>query len=636
MTYFRDSVIPSGYPRPALLKYLRRTLPYLRPYKRLVVFTVIFAVLSSLIVLATPWPLKILVDNVLGGQQVNLPFGIGDHTYHLLALVAIAGLTLTLAENLISVLSNYVQTRLMQQLTLDFRGEMFQHAQRLSLSFHDRKRSGMVVYALYMHGDAIALLLDTLLPLAQAAIVITGMLWITIRIDLVLGLLSLTVVPVLYLALRYYSNHIQQKLRDIRTLEGESVSVIHEAMAMLKVIAAFGREDHEFRRYRDQGQRALDKRVDITVRQTLFSLVVNLNTALGTWLVLGLGAVAVLNGQLTVGELLVFMSYIKAMYQPMEQITHTFGSLQDTLIALQLAFGLLDTKPDITDKPGAIPISTSSGAISFEHVTFGYQGRRHALRDVSFDVNPGQVVAVVGATGAGKTTLISLIPRFYDPQHGQVLLDGVDIRDLTVSSLRQQISIVLQDPLLFSTTIIDNIRYGRLDASYEDVVEAAKAANAHDFISRLPKQYDTELGERGAQLSGGERQRIAVARAFLRQAPVLILDEPTSSIDSKTEQVILEALERLMRGRTTFMVAHRLSTIRNADLILVIDKGELVQVGSHDKLIAEAGVYRQLHDAQSARPAVKRSAPGLRVAPNGSVNNHSPSSSIPAPVSHLE
>jgi len=343
----------------------------------------------------------------------------------------------------------------------------------------------------------------------------------------------------------------------------------------------------------------VDARVKLTVRQTLFSLAVEMITATGTALVLGLGAYSVMNGELTVGQLLVVMSYLILVYKPLETISHTISSLQDLVISLRVSFNLLDTDPEIKDLPGARAIDRACGSITFDNIHFNYRSRVETLKGISFEVRSGQVVAIVGPTGAGKTTLMSLLPRFYDARKGKVLLDGTDIRTLTLESLRRQISIVLQEPLLFSGTIAENIRYGRLDASMDEIMAAARAANAHDFIMNLPKQYDTELGERGVQLSGGERQRIAVARAFLKDAPILILDEPTSSIDSRTEAVILDALDQLMVGRTTFMIAHRLSTIRRADMVLVLDHGRLVEQGTHDDLLRLGGLYRQLYDMQT-------------------------------------
>jgi ABC-type multidrug transport system fused ATPase/permease subunit len=387
--------------------------------------------------------------------------------------------------------------------------------------------------------------------------------------------------------------------------------IVHEAVQMLRVIVAFNREGHEYRKFRTQGDDAVDARVRLTVRQTVFNLGVSLVTAAGTALVLGVGAQQVLSDRLTVGQLLVLISYIAAVYKPLETISQTINTIQEKLISLEMALGILEQVPEVTERPNAVHVDRVEGAVAFRDVSFSYSGRSRTLEDLTFGVLPGSTVAIVGPTGAGKSTLVSLLPRFYDPAQGQIFLDGVDLRDLTLGSLRNQMSIVLQEPLLFTGTILENIRYGRLNASFRDVTEAAQAANAHDFIMQLPRKYETTLGERGAKISGGERQRICIARAFLKDAPILILDEPTSSIDTKTESSILDALDRLMEGRTTFLIAHRLSTIRHADKVLVIDHGRIVQAGTHEELLAADGLYRQLHGAQHPRTAHS---------PNGSAN----------------
>lgn len=368
---------------------------------------------------------------------------------------------------------------------------------------------------------------------------------------------------------------------------------------MLRVIVAFGREEHEWKRFRDQGQRTIKKRIRVTVWQTVFNMVVTMTTAVGTALVLGIGAWRVLGGRLTLGDLQVMLAYVLLVYGPLETISTTIGSLQAVLASLRMSFSVMDTPVEIRDEPGSNRVDRVEGDVTFENVFFNYDGRFDTLKEISFEAKAGQVIALVGPTGAGKSTLVSLIPRFYERKQGRILIDGMDQRRITLASLRQQVSVVLQEPLLFSCSIQENIRYGRLDATQAEIEEAAKGANAHDFIMRLPQQYQTELGERGVQLSGGERQRIAVARAFLKDAPILILDEPTSSIDSKTEAVILDALNRLMVGRTTFMIAHRLSTIRRADIILVLDQGELVERGSHAELMRRDGLYRRLYQIQT-------------------------------------
>lgn len=587
------------------MSYLPRIFSYLRPYWRLALASVALIVLGGVTGLLIPWPLALLIDNVLGAQPLPdwlawLVAPLAANRPALLGLAVVAGLLITLLQNALTVIDNYVNTKLEQRMALDFRSDLFQHAQRLSMAFHDRRRSGMLIYAINSQADAVPGLVMAVPPIAQSAITLVGMFWILLALDPWLAVISLTVVPFLTYSVRYYANHIQERLMHVRNMECENLSIVHEAISMLRVIVAFGREDHEYRRFREQGERAIDGRVKLTVRQTLFSLAINMTTAAGTALVLWIGASHVLAGKLQVGQLLVVMAYVASVYKPLEAITHTAGTFQEKLVNLRLAFHLLGTEPEIADAPGAVAIGRVRGAVRFEGVSFSYQGRVDTLSDISFEARAGQVIAIVGPTGAGKTTLVSLLPRFYQQGHGQISLDGLDIRQLTLRSLREQISLVLQEPLLFSGTIADNIRYGRLEATMDEVVEAARSANAHDFIMRLPHQYETELGERGAKLSGGERQRVCIARAFLKDAPVLILDEPTSAIDSKTEAVILDALDRLMVGRTTFMIAHRLSTVRRADQILVLDGGRLVERGTHDELSRRGGLYKQLHEMQHA------------------------------------
>ena len=586
-----------------LITYYWRALSYLPPYWRLAISAGVISILVTLVGLAAPWPMTLLVDSVLGDHAlpaiVAQLFGwlVGDR-FTLLVFLVLTGLVIALVANGLNVLNEYVQTRLTQYMVLDFRSELLRHTHCLSLAFHHQRRSGQLVYAINYQANALPELILMILPLGQSILTIVGMFWISFLIDQQLALLSLVVMPFLYYSVGYYAIHIQERLTQVKEMEGETISITHEAMSMLRVIVAFGREAYEHGRYRNQCRIAAGARISVTVRQTVFSLVVGMITATGTALVLGFGAYSALQGRITVGQLLVVLGYIGSIYKPLETISTSLGSLQDQVASLKIAFDLLDTPVEIKDTFAAQPIARARGQISFEGVHFSYSGRAETLKDIWLEVPAGQVVALVGPTGAGKTTLVSLIPRFYNPNRGRILLDGRSIRWVALKSLREQISIVLQEPLLFSGSIADNIRYGRLDASMDEIMEAAKAANAHDFIVRLPQQYATQVGERGVQLSGGERQRICVARAFLKDAPILILDEPTSSIDSKTEAGILEALERLMAGRTTLLVAHRLSTIRHADQIVVLDRGELVEQGSHEVLMRRPGLYRQLYELQ--------------------------------------
>ena len=576
---------------------------YLRPYWPLAAGSVVATLGFVGVGLLQPWPMKILVDSVIGTEPLPAVLrpaaGLMPDRVSGLLVTVIAGLVIAFVAGALNVLTTYLKTKLEFAMTLDFRSDLFQQAQRLSMAYHDQRRAGMIIYTINSMAGAAPNVIISVLPFGQNVLTLAGMFWVSFRLNPKLALLSLSIVPFLYYSVGYYSTHIRQRLLRVKGMEGETLSIIHEAVMMLRVIVAFGREDYEHARFREQGQRAVDARVDITVRQALFSLAVNTTTAIGTAMVLGYGAYLVLQHQLTVGQLLIVVAYIGSVYKPLEAISGTIGALQDQFVNLDLAFELLEKEPDIRDTDGAVAIHRTRGRVHFDQVGFRYEGRTDTLSDISFEAAPGQAIAIVGPTGAGKSTLVSLLPRFYDPQQGRILLDGKDIRTLTLKSLRQQISIVLQEPLLFSLSVADNIRYGRLDATMEDVIEAAKAANAHEFIMALPQGYDTPLGERGAQLSGGERQRLSVARAFLKNAPILILDEPTSSIDSRTEAVILDALERLMAGRTTFMVAHRLSTLRNVSAIVVLNHGRIVEYGTHEALLERQGLYRQLHDVQT-------------------------------------
>jgi ABC-type multidrug transport system fused ATPase/permease subunit len=627
--------------RPGTWAFFRdfpRVLPYVRPHRRLAATSLGLVGLGAATSLLAPWPLAILVDTVLGDEPLpSLLGGLGDLSpYWLLAVAVLCGLLLTGLEHGLAVVDEYVNTKLDQSMVLDMRSQMFRHVQRLSQAFHDDKRTGHLMFVINTQAASLGAITVAIPPLLQSALTLVGMFVVVFLIDPALALLAMVVVPFIYASAGYYARRIQPQVVAVRNLESQSMTIVHEAMAMMRVIAAFGREDHEYRRFRAQGERAVDARVRLTVRQTMFSLVVTMTTAVGTALVLGFGAYQVLQGGMSVGELLVVMGYVASLYKPLEAISHTVSSLQEWFITLRSAFDLLETEPEIAERPGAVALERAAGAVAFEDVSFSYMGRRGTLRDVSFDAPAGSRVAVVGPTGAGKSTLLSLLPRFYDAARGRVLLDGHDVRDLTLDSLRAQISVVHQEPLLFSGSIRDNIRYGRLEATDAEVEEAARSANAHDFITALPKGYDTLLGERGARLSGGERQRVAVARAFLKDAPILILDEPTSAIDSRTEAVILTALGRLMEGRTTFMVAHRLSTVTGADLILVVNEGRVVEQGTHEDLLALGGLYAELHEAQTGagrgRAAAAVSADGLSELTTAVVEHHEAGTEVAGPA----
>ncbi|MDP9271058.1 MAG: ABC transporter ATP-binding protein/permease, partial [Chloroflexota bacterium] len=607
-------------------KVLPRILPYLRPYRKLAVISVILTILMAVVALAQPWPLAFVLDSIIGHKAapgwVSGVFGSGIGAY--IGLAVGATLFLTLLSGGMEVWNEYLSTKIDQRMVLDFRSDMFNHAQKLSLAFHDTESKGILMYRINNQAAAMGQVVVGLPVVAQSLLTVIGMAYISVRINPLLALLALGTTPFVVYSTTFYTNRIEPRLYRVRGLGALNLAIVYEAMSMIRVVLAFGTQRREYRRFREQGENWADELVGLTVRQTAFKLAVQLITSGGTAAVIGVGAYQAVNGQITAGELIVILSYINQIYQPLEELTNTITSFQQWFINLLMSFDLMDMKPDVKQKSDAQPLERARGEIELDGVGFGYEGRPGVLKDISIRVPPGRAVAIVGPTGAGKSTLVSLLPRFYEAIEGSVRIDGHDIRDLKLADVRSQFSIVLQEPLLFSGAIATNIRYGKPDAPMEEVIEAAKAANAHDFISALPHGYDTLLGERGAMISGGERQRIAVARAFLRDAPILILDEPTSAIDSRTESVILDALDRLMQGRTTILIAHRLSTIRSVDEILVMDDGAIVQKGTHEDLANQSGLYRQLWEAQTqagdghppepaAAPAAKQPQPPLAV-----------------------
>lgn len=586
-----------------LWRALPRVRPYLAPYRRTLIAVTLLTAGVAILGLAEPWPLAVILNQVLHEEN---PTGIiasvyGSHPDAVFVLISmlVARFLIVVIGNGFTVLNHYLGAKTEQNMVLDLRSDLFRHVQRLSLTFHDERQTGALMSQINIQAAAVGNIVMVIPPIAEAALTLIGMLVIAALVDWQLALLSLVVIPFLYWSFGVYGRRIVPRIQKVQELEWRSLSIVHEAMAMLRVIVSFGREKYEHQRFREQGQTAVDERVKLTVSQSLYTLGVQTATAAGASLIMGVGAWHVMQGKLSVGELIVLLTYIVSVYQPLEQISGTVGMIHEQLVQFNASLALLDKEPEVKEKPDAIALREARGAVRVEGVSFSYEGRQRTLDDISFQVQPGESVAIVGHTGAGKSTLMSLLIRFYDPKAGRITIDGIDLRDLKLESLREQISVVLQEPLLFSGTIAQNIRYGSLGADQAAIERAARGANAHEFIEGLPNGYGTMIGERGAQLSGGERQRICVARAFLKDAPILILDEPTSSIDSRTEAVILDALDDLMVGRTSFMIAHRLSTVHHADQILVLSKGRLVEAGTHDELLLQGGTYSRLYEAQT-------------------------------------
>ena len=534
--------------------------------------------LAAPLTLLGPIPLKIAVDSVLGSSPPPgfirwLPVsGAGG----LLVLVAVLQVLVVVASQVQSMLAYVLRTYTSERLTLGFRARLFHHVQRLSLSFHDDRGAADSIYRIQNDATAIqTMTVNGLIPFVASTLTVVGAIYVTIRLDWQLALVALAVSPFLVLLSRAYRGRMRSQYRHMKERESDALKVVQEVLSAVRVVKAFGREDNEEERLVRRSQEGLRARLAVAMSEGAFGLLVSTITATGAAVVLFLGVRHVQSGTLKLGELLMIVAYQAQLYSPLKSISKKVGTLQSSLASAQRAFELLDVGPDVTERPDARPLRRARGAVEFRNVSFAYDGDNPVLHDVSFAVSPGTRVGIAGPTGAGKTTLISLLARLYDPTEGEILVDGVDLRDYRVADLRGQFGIVLQEPVLFSTSVAENISYARPEAGFEDIVAAARAANAHHFIEGLPDGYDTRVGDRGMRLSGGERQRIALARAFLKDAPILILDEPTSSVDVHTEAAIVSAMERLMAGRTTFMIAHRLSTLDRCDVLLRVADGRI-------------------------------------------------------------
>jgi len=490
-------------------------------------------------------------------------------------------LAVTALDGLVGLLSSFLSTYTSEKLLLDFRSRLFAHMQRLSLRYHDARGSSDSVYRIQYDTAAMQYIaIDGLAPFVTSGVTLVVMFSVTFRIDRQLALVALVISPILFLLSQAYRPRLRARSRELRKLESSTTAVLQEALSALRVVKAFGREDHEKNRFVHHYTAGMRARIQVDLLGEYYSLLVSLTTAVGTAAVLWIGVRHVQAGVLTLGSLLLVISYLGQLYSPLKTIGRKAASLQGHLVGAERAFSILDHEPDVIERPNALPLERASGAVAFRDVSFSYEEGHPVLQDISFEIPAGARVGVSGRTGAGKTTLVSLLTRFYDPENGQILLDGTDLRDYRLADLRNQFAIVLQEPVLFSTTIAENIAYARSRATEEEIMQAAKLADAHDFIIALPDGYQTAVGERGMRLSGGERQRISLARAFLKDAPILLLDEPTSSVDMKTEAAIMKATERLMHGRTTFMIAHRLSTLEQCDIRLELEHGRIVSIKS--------------------------------------------------------
>ena len=580
---------------------LEWTLSFLRPYRARVVaiagLTAVEVALGSL----APWPLKAVVDNVFGGQPLPAPVAglvssvTGSSEVALLVLVVVAGLLLQVANEVALMLHTQLQVKTGQRIVYDLRERLLAHIQGLTLRHHIQAKTADSVYRLEADAYCVSdLVMGGVFPLATAGLKLGLMFVILLQLDRTLALLSLVVVPFLYASLRHYARHMLARAEEVKARESALIERVFEILSSIAVVKSFVRERYELQRFTKAGADTMEARLRLTWQESLLSVAVSTITLAGTALVLTVGGLHVLDGTLTVGGLLVVVAYLAAVYNPLSSIAHTTGSLQQAVASAHRVQEIFALTPEALDAPDGRDGSAITGDVRFDAVGFSYDDSRPILQDITFVARPGEMVALVGLTGAGKTTLARLVPRFFDPTAGRILIDGVDAKLYALRSLRERIALVPQEPVLFSGTIADNIRYGRLTATDADVESAARAAHVHDFVSRLPKGYATPVAEAGATLSGGERQRIGIARALLKDAPILILDEPTSSLDALSEAAVFQALHTLREGRTTLIIAHRLSTIRDADRILVLHAGHLVAQGTHAELVASNDLYRQM------------------------------------------
>jgi ATP-binding cassette subfamily B protein len=559
-----------------------------RPYWPHLLGVFLLSALASPISLLVPLPLKIAVDSAIASHPlppflaVLLPGSAIGSSTAILALAIALLITVNLLSQLQNLLASLMGAYTGEKLVLDFRARLFSHVQRLSVSYHDVKGSADSIYRIQTDAMALQYLtVDGFIPLVSATLTLIGMIWVTARIDWQLALVAVAISPVLFTLSKIYRPLLREQSRHIKKVESSASSVVQEVLSSLRVVQAFGREEHEEERYVRRSTEGMRARLQLALAQGGYGLLVALTTAFGTAIVLWLGVRHVQANTLTLGNLLLVMAYLGQLYEPLKIIGRKVASLQGHLASAERAFSLLDELPEVVERPDARPLVRALGGITFRNVSFAYQDDHSILHEIGFDVPVGARVGIAGRTGAGKSTLVSLLARFHDITGGQILLDGVDLRDYRLDDLRNQFSIVLQEPVLFSAGLAENIGYARPGASNEEIIRAAKLANAHDFIVALPNGYQTLVGERGMRLSGGERQRISLARAFLKDAPILILDEPTSAVDVGTEAVIMQAIERLMCGRTTFMIAHRLSTLEKCDLRVRLENGRLVNVTSN-------------------------------------------------------
>jgi len=579
----------------------RRVIGYYRPYLSTITFSLILMVIGVNFSLLKYWPIQWIIDHVLLAQRPDGRVHYDGFSFSTGQAALIAGLAIVviyLLSGLLGFWRNYVSINVGLKALLQLRTQLYSYLQHLPLHFHDRRRSGDSTFRVAYDSQAIQTFFnrgfDTIFGSVITLIMTFIYMW---AMDAVLACLSLLILPLLWFTITFFSSRVRRQTTTVQQEESDVLSRASEGLTSIRIVHAFGQEEYEVREFANEARQSYTANLNLTVTNAISSLAVSTVMSLGVALVLYVATLHILDHRLTVGQLTLFIYYVNLLYQPLEQLSYTAWAMEGAAAGMQRVFEILDAEDSVPEKKDAKPMPRSRGEITFENVSFAYEQEHPILRGISLDVKPGQTVALVGGTGAGKTTLLSLVPRFYDPNSGRVLIDGGDARDFTKQSLRSNISVVLQDTLLLSGSVLENIAYGRPGASRAEIEAAAEAAQAHAFIGKLPRGYDTQVGERGIRLSGGQKQRIGLARAFLKNAPILLLDEPTSALDLETEAEIMETLKLLMRRFTTLIVTHRLSTIHHVDCIHVLEAGQLVESGTGPELLTRNGVYARLWNA---------------------------------------
>ncbi len=586
----------------------RRVFRYYQPFLRPTVLGLLLSLCGIGLNLLKPWPFKIIVDDILPGMtshpaapdlfcaNVLDPRNTTLSTPQIVALLCLTLVVIQLLWGALSWFTSYLFVKVGLRALLKLRTDLYSYLQSLSLKYHDARRSSDSSFRVAYDSQSIQTIYNKgFTNIFGSVITLVTTFVIMLRIDWQLALLSLAIVPFLLWAIYFFAHRIRRDSTFIQEQESAVLAQAQEGLSSIRMVHAFGREEWEVRQFHTQAAQSMQANLRLTLTNVNSALVISTLMVLGTAAMYYLGTMHVLSGSLTLGSLLVFSAYLLMLYQPLESLTYTAWAMEGATAGARRSFEVLDRADDVIESPGALVISETRGAIQFERVSFGYQTERDVLHEIDLEIAPNQIVALVGGTGAGKSTLLSLVPRFYDPTMGSVSLDGRNLREVTKKSLRSHIGIVLQDTLLFSTSIRENIAYGRPDATEEEIVDAARRAQADAFIRELPNGYGNLVGERGGHLSVGQRQRIGIARAFLKNAPILLLDEPTSALDPTTESAIMATIKELMQGRTTLIVTHRLGTIHNVDRIVVMEHGRIVEQGTGPELVKRAGVYAGLY-----------------------------------------